>query len=217
MKIALIGATGYVGSAVLKEALDRSHEVTAIARETSKVNVKSENLQLNQIDVKDTDELAGSLKDHDVVISAFNSGWTNPNIYDDFMEGSRSIQEAVEKSGVKRYIVVGGAGSLYANESTQLVDTPEFPQAIKEGATAARDYLNLLKKEENLEWTFFSPAPGMFPGNSPERRGTYRIGLENPVLDEKNQSVISVEDAAVALVDEAENSQHIRRRFTAAY
>ena len=217
MKIALIGATGYVGSAVLSEALQRGHEVTAIARNTSKIEVENEKLSLNQLDVRDSQKLSEALKDHDVVISAYNSGWSNPAIYEEFIEGSKAIQEAVKTSGLKRLIVVGGAGSLYADEQTQLVDTPEFPEAIKGGATAARDYLNILREEEELDWTFFSPAPGMFPGNPPERRGTYRTGLENPVFDENNQSLISVEDAAVALIDEAEEPRHKRKRFTAAY
>lgn len=217
MKIALIGATGYVGTAVLKEALERGHELTAIARNPSKAGVEHEKLALVQTDVKDTDKLAELIKDHDVVISTYNSGWSNPNIYGDFIEGSKAIQKAVREAGVKRLIVVGGAGSLYVDEQIQLVDTPEFPDAIKGGATAARDYLNILRDEENLDWTFFSPAPGMFPGNPPERRGIYRTGLETPVFDENNQSIISVEDAAVALLDEAEEPKHIKKRFTAAY
>ena len=217
MKIALIGATGYVGSAVLNEALERGHELTAIARNTSKVAVDHEKLSLVQADVRESNKLAEALKDHDVVISAYNSGWSNPDIYEEFLEGSNAIQEAVKKAEVKRLIVVGGAGSLYIDEQTQLIDTPDFPDAIKGGATAARDYLNQIKEEEELDWTFFSPAPGMFPGNPPERRGTYRTGLETPVFDENNQSVISVEDAAVALIDEAEEPKHIKRRFTAAY
>lgn len=217
MKIALIGATGYVGSAVLSEALERGHEVTAIARNTSKIEVENEKLSLNQLDVRDSQKLSEALKDHDVVISAYNSGWSNPAIYEEFIEGSKAIQEAVKTSGLKRLIVVGGAGSLYADEQTQLVDTPEFPEAIKGGATAARDYLNLLKEEKDLDWTFFSPAPGMFPGTPPKRTGSYRTGLEHPVLDEKGQSVISVEDAAVALLDEAEDAKYLKRRFTAAY
>jgi len=217
MKIALIGATGYVGSAVLHEALERGHELTAIARDPSRVEMEHDNLSLVRTDVREIEKLAEAVKGHEVVISAYNAGWTNPNIYDDFLEGSKAIQEAVRASGVKRLIVVGGAGSLYSDEQTQLVDTPQFPDAIKGGATAARDYLDLLKKEEDLDWTFFSPAPGMFPGTPPERTGSYRTGLETPVLDENNQSLLSVEDAAVVLLDEAEAPKHIKKRFTAAY
>src|SRR5690606_41200599 len=135
MKIALIGATGYVGSAVLHEALERGHELTAIARDPSRVEMEHDNLSLVRTDVREIEKLAEAVKGHEVVISAYNAGWTNPNIYDDFLEGSKAIQEAVRASGVKRLIVVGGAGSLYADEQTQLVDTPQFPDAIKGGAT----------------------------------------------------------------------------------
>ena len=159
MKIAIIGATGTVGAAVLKEALDRNHEVTAIARDLSQLENKKERLELEVTDVNDTEKLAKVLKDQEVVISAFNSGWTNPNIYEDYLQGSRSIQEAVKSAGVKRLIVVGGAGSLFVDKNTQLVDTPQFPKEILGGATAARDYLKELKAEQEIDWTFFSPAP----------------------------------------------------------
>ena len=216
MKIALIGATGFVGSAILKEALDRGHEVTAIARDAGKIKAQN-NLKIVDGDVMDSDSLAEILKGNDVVVSAYNAGWTNPELYNDFLKGSRSIQEAVKKSGVKRLIINGGAGSLYVAPNVQLVDTPEFPEAFKPGAGAARDYLNELKNEDQLDWTFLSPAIEMNPGAPHERKGTYRVGLESPVFDAGHRSRISVEDLAVAIVDEAENPKHIRERFTVAY
>ncbi|HUZ59872.1 MAG TPA: NAD(P)-dependent oxidoreductase [Hanamia sp.] len=216
MKIALIGATGFVGSAILKEALERGHLVAAIARHPQKIKPQN-NLTIKKSDVIDSDGLAGILKGNDVVISAYNAGWTNPDIYNDFLKGSQSIQDSVKKSGVKRYIVIGGAGSLFVAPNVQLVDVPEFPAEWKPGALAARDYLNILKKENELDWTFVSPAIEMSQGTPHGRKGTYRTGLDNPVFDTNNKSAISVEDLAVAIVDEVENPKHVRARFTVGY
>lgn len=113
--------------------------------------------------------------------------------------------------------MLGGAGSLYIAENLQLIDTPEFPAEIKPGAEAARQYLEIIKKNENLDWTFFSPAIEMHQGTAGVRKGTYRTALENPVFDESGRSILSVEDVAVALVDELENNQFVKQRFTAAY
>ncbi|TDN83833.1 hypothetical protein DET49_12032 [Salegentibacter sp. 24] len=216
MKIALIGATGFVGSHILSEALNRGHEVTAIARKTNKIT-EHELLKKVDIDVKSTDDLAEAVKGNDLVISAFNPGWSNPNIYNEYLEGAQAIQQAVKESGVKRLIVVGGAGSLFLNERTRVIDDPNFPEEIKPGATAASEYLEIIKREEDLDWTFFSPAIGMAPGKPHERRNTYRKGLEKAVFDEEGKSELSVQDMAVVLVDEAENAKHINQRFTAAY
>lgn len=216
MKIALIGATGFVGFAILKEALNRGHEITAIVRHPEKLQAQ-DNLTVVKGDVMDTGKLSELFKGNDVVVSAYNAGWTNPDLYNEFLKGSQSIQEAVKKSGVKRYIVNGGAGSLYVAPGVQLIDTPQFPKAFKPGAGAARDYLNILKKEKELDWTFVSPAIEMNPGTPHERRGTYRTGLDNPVFDVDNKSTISVEDLAVAIIDEAEHPKHIRVRFTVGY
>ena len=217
MKIAIIGATGFVGSEVLKEALDRGHEVTAIARDTEKISAKNELLSTVAVDVNQTDGLAEALKGNEVVISAFNPGWTNPNIYEDYLKGAQAIQEAVKAAGVKRLIVVGGAGSLFLNERTRVIDDPRFPEEIKPGATAACEYREILKNEKDLDWTFFSPAIEMAPGKPQERKNTYRKGFDKPVFDEHGKSDLSVQDTAVVLVDEAENAAHIRQRFTAAY
>ena len=113
--------------------------------------------------------------------------------------------------------MLGGAGSLYIAENLQLIDTPEFPAEIKPGAEAARQYLEMIKRNEKLDWTFFSPAIEMHQGTAGVRKGIYRTALENPVFDEEGRSVLSVEDVAVALVDELENNQFVKQRFTAAY
>lgn len=216
MKVAVIGATGFVGTQVVNELVNRGNEVIAIARNTDKVPA-NEKVTAKAVDVTDESALAAAIQGSDAVISTYNAGWTNPNIYDDFLSGSRHIEKAVVASGVKRFITVGGAGSLYIAEGLQLVDTPEFPADIKPGALAARDYLNEIKHNETLDWTFFSPAIEMHPGTAGVRKGTYRTALENPVFDGDGRSVLSVEDVAVALADELEQNKFIRQRFTAAY
>ncbi len=213
MKIAIIGATGFVGSAILNELAGRNHDITAIARnpkDTTGINWKS-------ADIFNVNELAEILKGNDAVINAYNSGWTNPNIYDDFIAGSKAIQEAVKKSGVKRYITIGGAGSLFVAPGLQAVDTPDFPKEFYAGATAARDYLNILKEEKELDWAFFSPAFEMHQGITTGRTGKYRLGLENPVFNDEQRSILSVEDLALVIADETETPKHHQVRFTAAY
>lgn len=214
-KVAVIGATGFVGTQVVNELSNRGYKVEAIVRNASKVK-QNEHVTAKSVDVNNVEELAEALKGNDAVINAFNAGWTNPNLYDDFLNGSINIEKAVEKSGVKRFITVGGAGSLYI-DGKQLVDGPDFPSKIKPGATAARDYLNKIKENNTLDWTFFSPAIEMHQGTAGVRTGKYRTALENPVFDENGRSVLSVEDVAVVLVDELEQNNHIRERFTAAY
>jgi len=213
MKIAIIGATGFVGTAILNELADRKHNITAIVRnpkDTSNVNWVA-------ADIFNTDALAETLKGNDVVISAYNSGWENPNIYDDFIAGSKAIQEAVKKSGVKRYITIGGGGSLFVAPGLQAVDTPDFPKEYYVAASAARDYLNIIKEEKDLDWAFFSPAFEMHPGITTGRTGKYRLGLENPVFNDEQRSILSVEDLAVVIADEAETPKHHQVRFTAGY
>lgn len=217
MNIAIIGASGFVGTALVTEALQRGHTVTAIARDTGKIKENGDKLRLEKADVADEKSLIAALQGNEIVISAYNAGWNNPNLYDDFMAGSKAIAAAVKKAGIKRLIVVGGAGSLYVAPGLQLVDTPEFPEAFKAGATAARDYFNLLKEDKDLDWTLFSPAIEMHHGITTGRTGQYRTGLDNPVFDANNRSVLSVEDLSVAVLDEAETGKHIRQRFTAAY
>ncbi len=212
-KIAIIGATGFVGNAVLKEAVSRGHEVTALVRHPEKVE-KHANVTPVQADVFDTGALAGLLAGHDLVISAFNPGWSDANIRENHIRGSRSIAEATQKAGIRRLVEVGGAGSLEIKPGIQLVDTPDFPAEWKEGALGAREALNELRGNEDLDWTFVSPAILLQPG---ERTGKYRLGGDQPVFDAKGESRISVEDLAAVIVDEAEQGKHIRQRITAAY
>lgn len=215
MKVAIIGATGFLGNSLVNEFSNRNHKVTAISRNPS--GTDTENVTYVKADVFDTDNFAEILKGHDIVISAYNPGWTNPNIYDDAIAGSKAIQQAVKQSGVKRYIYIGGAGSLYVAEGLQLIDTPQFPAEYKAGASAARDYLNIIKEEKDLDWAFFSPAIEMHQGITTGRTGNYRLGLDNPVFDADGRSILSGEDVAVVIADEAENPKHHQQRFTAAY
>lgn len=217
MKVALIGASGFVGTSLLREALQRGHQVTAIVRNPENVKEKHSNLTVRKGDVQDEHVVASLVADHDAVLSAYNAGWTNPELYNDFLKGSKAIQQGTKKAGVKRLIVVGGAGSLEVAPGVQLVDTPQFPAEYKSGATAARDYLNILRKEESLDWTFFSPAILMHPGITDGRTGKFRVGTNNPVFNEQGESRLSVEDLSVALLDELEKGNYIRQRFTAAY
>ncbi len=211
-KIAIIGASGYVGTALLNEAVKRGHQVSAFVRHPEKIAANA-NVTAVKADVLDTDGLAALLKGHDLVISAYNPGWQEADIRNIHIKGSKSISEAVKKAGIKRLIAVGGAGSLEIN-GQQLVDSPEFPAEYKEGALGARQALNDLKTEDTLDWSFVSPAILLVPG---EATGTFRLGKDSPVFDDKGESKITVGDLAVAILDEAEQGKHIRQRFTAAY
>lgn len=213
MKIALIGATGFVGSAVLTEALSRGHQVTVLARNPAKL-APQQGLTAVQADAQDAGQVAKAVAGHDAVISAYNPGWKTPNIGAEFLKGTRAIYDGVRSSGVKRLLVVGGAGSLYAAPGVQLVDTPQFPAEWKEGALAAREALNLIKNETTLDWSFVSPAVHLEPG---ERTGQFRLGKDEPLMKDGAPSKISVADLAVAIVDEIEQPRHIKQRFTAAY
>lgn len=212
MKIALIGASGFVGSAILKEAVRRGHSVTGLARNPDKVEAAAGVIP-KKADAFDAAALASALAGHDVVVSAFNGGWGDPDIYDKHLEGSKAIVAAAKTAGL-RLIVVGGAGSLHAPDGSQFVDSPHFPQEYRDGARAARDALAALRTETGLEWCFVSPAAHMAPG---ERTGKFRLGGDEPVLDDKGESHISVEDLAVAIIDEAEAPKHTGKRFTLGY
>lgn len=218
MKISLIGATGYVGNAILNELLERNYQVTAIARNIDKINAENPNLQKKSVDVFNENELSETIKEGDIVISAYNPGWTNPNIHEDYLKGAESIQNAVEKSGVKRLIVIGGAGTLKI-DGNYIVDGPDFPKEIYPAASAVRNYFaENLSKNQTLDWEFFSPAleMNMFSEDK-DKTGKYRLATDSPVFDEQGRSRHSVQDLAVAVVDELENRKFIRQIFTAAY
>lgn len=207
MKIAIIGATGYTGSKILAEALGRGHEVTAIVRNTNKLPAHTHLTAANG-DATDPASLASLLAGNDVVVSAFNPG------KDATGKGTASVVEAVKRAGVGRLVVVGGAGSLEVAPGRRLVDQPDFPAAWKDGALKTAAFLDALRAEPELDWTFVSPAARLSPG---ERTGTYRVGGDQLMTDESGESRISVEDYAVAMLDEIERPCHRRTRFSVAY
>lgn len=216
MKVALIGATGFVGAAVLEELLQRGHEVVALVRDPGRLQARP-HLQTVQADVLDAAQVRKAVAGVDAVLSAYNAGWGNPNIYADFMQGSRAIVQGLKEAGVRRYLVVGGAGSLYVN-GRQLVDGPDFPAAIKPGATAARDMYAELQQEDGLDWTLLSPPIAFHPGGATGRTGRYRTGRDEPLMQPDGApGTISDADLAVALVDALERGAHVRERFTVAY
>ena len=213
MRVAIIGASGNIGSFIRDEALARGHQVTAIVRHPEKITVQNPRLTVVKADIlKDkVDEL---VKGHDAVISAYSPGWDSPDIYNEQIKGAKAIISGVKKSGIKRLLVVGGAGSLEVSPGVQLIDTADFPEDIKGGVLATRETLYMLKKEKKLDWAFLSPPSTIAPG---ERTGRYRLGKDQLLKDKDGESKISTQDYAVAMLDELEHPQHTRERFTVAY
>jgi putative NADH-flavin reductase len=213
MKLALIGASGFVGAAVLQEALGRGHQVTGIVRNPAKL---PQHAALNAVagDAYNAEALAAHFKGHDAVIHAFNPGWGTADIRERFIQGSQAIIAASKQADVQRLLVVGGAGSLYVAPSLQLIDTPDFPAEYKEGAEGARQALNLLKAETALAWSFISPPALLQPG---ARSGQFRIGGDQLLMNGDAPAQISVADLAVAIIDELERPHHLRQRFTVGY
>ncbi|WP_373746966.1 NAD(P)-dependent oxidoreductase [Neisseria dentiae] len=217
MKIAVIGATGYVGNAVVQELAARGHEVTAFARNTGKV-FQAPNVDAVAADVTAAD-FAGRLKGFDAVVSAFNPGWSNPNIGADFTRGANAIVEAAKAAQVPYLLVVGGAGSLYVAPGLQVIDTPDFPKEIYDGANAARNLLAELLPRRDVNWAFVSPPArlGADGGFSEERTGRYRLGKDDLLMESSEVPAgISVADLAVAIADDAEQKAHLHQRFTVA-
>ena len=213
MKVTLLGATGFVGSALLKEALDRGHLVSAIVRHPEKLE-KREGLTAKAGDVYDTTSLATLIHGSDVIISAFNPGWKNPNLYDDQVRGTASIIAAIKKAGIKRVLWVGGAGGLEVKPGARVVDSPDLPVWVKPGSLATINALEQLRKEPELEWSYLSPSAELKPG---QRTGKFRLGSDQLLVDADGQSRISVQDYAVAMIDEMERPAHVRQRFTVGY
>jgi len=203
MKVAVVGATGNAGTCLVKELVSRGHQVTAISRHADKV--AGPNVTVKSLDASDGQALAEALSGHDAVISALRFSDT---------DAARLI-DAVKRSGVKRYAVVGGAASLFAPGTTErLFDGPQFPEAYKPEAGAGVRFLDLLKQEKDLDWVFLSPSM-IFAGT--ERRGTFRLGKDELLVAEDGNSSISFPDFAIALVDELETPKHHRERFTVGY
>lgn len=202
-KIAIIGATGRAGSQLLEEALRRGHSVTAIARDTSKIGERAGVVSKN-VDVLDAQALQAAVTGHDVVISAAHFA-TIP---------SAAVIEPVKRAGVKRLLVVGGAGSLLLPDGTRVIDSEGFPEAYKAEASAGAVFLEDLRREQQLDWTFVSPSAEFVEG---ERSGTFRLGKDDLLVSSAGRSWITFADYAIALIDEVETPKHARQRFTVGY
>jgi hypothetical protein len=218
MNVALIGASGFVGSAILAEALARGHKVTAIVRNTAALPSHAR-LTASTLDISDADALAKALAGHDAVISAFSPGRGVPGdeLYDRHVAGHKAVIAAVKQSGVTRYLAVGGAASLKTDEGVELLDSPRFPkefEPFKGGIRGTRAQYYLLKEEPDLDWVFLAPSTMLRPG---ERTGKFRLGKDHLLVDESGNSQISLEDYAMAMVDELERPAHHRERFTVGY
>lgn len=214
-KTALIGASGFVGSAILNELLSRGYNVEALVRNPEKITIENPNLTVKKVDVADEKALTEDLKGYDAVISAYNPGWTNPNIYNDTLQNYPRIVEAAKASGVKRLLMVGGAGTLFCAPGLRVVDSGVIPAEIMDGVKSlGKFYLDILTKENNIDWVFFSPAGAFVEGT---RTGKYRLGKDNLIVDDKGNSAISVADYAKAMVDELETPAHHKERFTIGY
>jgi hypothetical protein len=203
MKVALLGATGNAGSRIATELLRRKHEVTGIARHPEKLAPQA-GLTIKKGDVTDEAGLASLLSGHQAAIHSVRFLGTDV----------QKVIAAVKKAKVERLLVVGGAGSLEVAPGVALIDTPGFPAVAKGEAGAGREFLNTLRAEPELNWTFLSPSAFFAPG---ERTGKFRLGKDELLTGADGQSRISMEDFAIALVDELEKPQHPRARFTAGY
>lgn len=213
MKVMLIGATGYVGSAIRDELLARDHQVGAVVRNPARLPAQPGICALT-VDLSDADSVAAAASAHDAVISAYSPGLADPHLYERHVATMRVIIDGVSRSGSARLLVVGGAGTLEVAPGVQLVDTPEFPAQWKATALATRESLRLLRNaDRGLRWTFLAPAAHLEPG---ERTGQYRVGHGQWLADEHGHSRISVQDYAVAMVDELETPRHERRLFNVA-
>jgi uncharacterized protein len=213
MKVVLLGASGFVGSAILKEALDRGHQVTAVVRNQRQLN-PTQQLKIRITDVYDSAALAAVLVGHDALISAFNPGWKDSNLYADQVRGTTSILKAVKAASVKRVLWVGGAGGLEVKPGVRVIDAPDFPAAIKPGSLATIEALDQLRRESSLDWSYLSPSASLKAG---ARTGRFRLGDDQLLVDSSGHSAISVQDYAVAMINELEHPAHIRKRFTVGY
>lgn len=216
MKIVLFGATGNVGQRIAREALGRGHEVIGVVRDPTQVQAPDPRVPLVQGDATDAASVAQVVRGADAVVSAISPRPNARGRGAPSLAGSaRALIAGMREGGVKRLVVVGGAGSLEVAPGVRLVDAPGFPDAYKAEALAAAEALDIYRAEAaGLDWTYLSPAAEIFPG---ARTGTYRTTGDEFLADATGKSAITFEDYAVALVDEIERPQHVGRRFGVAY
>jgi putative NADH-flavin reductase len=214
MKIAIVGATGMIGSKLLEEAIDRGHVVTAVSRHATKLPAH-DRLRPVEADVNDTKALAAAFSGQDAILHAF----APPRLsvaerVEQQRAGSRSIIAAAKSAGVGRILAVGGAGTLEVAPGIMNADRPEFPASWEGGVKSTALIKGLLAAEPDLDWTFLCPSHDIFVG---ERTGKFRLGLDRMLVDADGKSSISTADYAIAMIDELENPKHSRKRFTVGY
>ncbi len=213
MKLAIFGATGWIGGIITREALDRGHTVTAIVRDLSRLKLSDDRLMAKTGDVTDALSVAAAVAGHEAVGASI--GGRRDAAHEIVPKAARAVLSGLSQSGVKRLVWVGGAGSLEVTPGVALIDTPEFPPDYLPEATPMVEALRIFRASaEAVDWTFISPAVIIAPGT---RTGRYRVGGDRLLSDEKGESRISVEDFAVAFVDELEGSSHLRQRIGVAY
>lgn len=202
-KIAIIGATGRAGSQLLEEALRRGHEVVAIARDPSALQGRA-GVTVKAVDANDATALQAAVSGVDAVLSAAHFATLS----------ARAVIDPVKRAGVERLLVVGGAGSLLLPSGQRVIDSPDFPEAYKAEASAGAEFLDTLRQEQQLDWTFLSPSAEFVEG---ERSGRYTVGKDHLLIGADGRSWISFADYAIALIDELERPAHSRQRFTVGY
>lgn len=215
MKFILIGGSGFVGSAILKEAIDRKHEVKVLVRNTDKITINDENITVECCDVKNEDKLVNCIKGYDTVISAYNPGWSNPELYEENISIYPKIVEGCKKAKIQRLLIVGGADSLLDSEGVKLMDKGRFPVGKPEGVKGLADfYFNTLSDEKKIDWIFLCPPENLYSG---KRTGEYKMGKDLIIEGKDGKSSISVEDFAKAMIDELEHGCHHHERITVGY
>ncbi|CAH1213784.1 hypothetical protein PAECIP111892_03907 [Paenibacillus auburnensis] len=210
MDVVVFGASGRIGKAIVQEALKRKHEVTAAVRNPESIDLQHERLQIVSANILDPASVAAAVTGHGEIISAFGPG---PGQENDLLRAAESLLEGMQQAGVARLIIVGGAGSLKTESGEWLMDTPGFPEEFRPLAAAHAHAYEIYRGSE-LDYTYISPPAAIISGR---RTGMFRIGLDRLITDEDGKSSISVEDFAVAVVDELEEGNFSRERFTVAY
>ena len=209
MNVTLFGATGHAGARILRELLARGHQVTAIVREPAKL-LSQPGLTVRKGDLSEVAQIAAAVRGTMAVVSAYGPGLSSPG---DLVGATERLVAGLEQAGVLRLLMVGGAGSLEVAPGVQLIDSGYLPDEWKPIARAHREALEILKASE-LDWTSLCPAAYFEPG---QRTGVFRLGKDNLVANEKGESRISMEDYAIAMVDELEKHEHSRQRFSVGY
>jgi putative NADH-flavin reductase len=209
MNSTLFGATGNSGARILKELLSRGHQVTAIVRDPAKLPSQT-GLTVRKGDLSDVAQIAEAVRGTEAVVSAYGPGLNSPG---DLVPATKRLVAGLKQAGVQRLLMVGGAGSLEVAPGVQLIDSGYLPQEWMPISLAHREALEVLKASD-LDWTSLSPAGYFEPG---QRTGKFRLGKDNLIANEKGESRISMEDYAIALVDELESHAHPRQRFSVGY